>query len=278
VKLPEVLSASDVADVLVRVGFPVDRQNVARALHQAPVDGVIAPGRIGQGWRVPRSALLDVFATCLWRRAQRERAPRGHGPGSPAAYRVDAAELLMEERELARLVPRSLKQAVRQRWGARRRAEEERRRRQEEWEKKLDDLVWGKFRKEEERRRREREELERSVEEGRRKEEERKQRRLLEDTYQLCRHSARAAYGVTYGHGWNTRPENQPYLRDWPGSPPDWWLPPPGLAEFVQAEGYKFYHGGTYNPPAWDRWVPRYTPGQPWPWRKRDGADDAGAG
>ena len=121
-KLPEILSAGDVADVLVRVGFPVDRQNVARALHEAPVDGVIAPGRIGQGWRVPRSALLDVFATCLWRRAQRERAPRGYGPGSPAAYRVDAAELLMEERELARLVPRSLKQAVRQRWEARRRS------------------------------------------------------------------------------------------------------------------------------------------------------------
>jgi hypothetical protein len=33
-----------------------------------------------------------------------------------------------------------------------------------------------------------------------------------------------------------------------------------------------------YVEPDWRRWVPRYTPGQPWPWWKRDGADGAGAG
>jgi hypothetical protein len=273
-KLPETLSASDVADVLVRVGFPVDRQNVARALHQAPVDGVIAPGRVGQGWRVPKAALLDVTATCFWRRAQRELAPRGYGPGSPCSYRLDAAELLMEDRELARLVPRSLKRRVRERQESRRRAEEERRRRAEEFQKKLDEAVWGKWRREQERERREREELLRLVEEGRRKDEEKKRKRLLEDTYQLCRHSAAAAYGVSMTPGWLQAPASQPFLRDWPGPPPDWWRPPPGLPEFVQAEGYKFYHGGTYSPPSWDRWVPEYVPGQPWPWCKAD----AGAG
>ena len=30
--------------------------------------------------------------------------------------------------------------------------------------------------------------------------------------------------------------------------------------------------------PDWSRWVPPYEPGKPWPWRKGDGADGAGAG
>jgi hypothetical protein len=30
--------------------------------------------------------------------------------------------------------------------------------------------------------------------------------------------------------------------------------------------------------PDWSRWIPPYVPGKPWPWRKRDAADGAGAG
>ena len=94
--LPEVLSAHDVEDVLVRVGLPVDRRNVGRALHQHPVDGVIAPGRCGQGWRVPKGALVDVVAACLCRRARRLSAPRRRPPVPACLYKLDAAELLME--------------------------------------------------------------------------------------------------------------------------------------------------------------------------------------
>ena len=131
------------------------------------------------------------------------------------------------------------------------------------------DLVWGKFRAEEERRRREREALERSIERSRREEEEKARKRLFEDTYRVCREQAMRDAGVTRGPGWLDRPENQPFLRDWPYPPPDWWAPPPGLLEVVKVEAPKFYITG-YQPPDWSRWVPKYAPGKAWPWRKPD--------
>jgi hypothetical protein len=125
---PDTLSLSDVEELFARLGVPTARQNLARGLREVPVSGVNPPRGNGQAWRVRPHALLDLLSVVLWRRERRRLAPRGMGPGSPYRFQLDAAEWLMRDPELARLVPRGLAKAVGERREARRRRREERER------------------------------------------------------------------------------------------------------------------------------------------------------
>ena len=114
--LPGFLSLRDVEAWMLQVGLYIERHQVARALRLVPLEGVIEPGRHGQRWTVPKAQLLALLVTCLARRA-------GGGAVRVSFDRLylDAAERLMEDPELARTMPPSLKERVRERRKARRR-------------------------------------------------------------------------------------------------------------------------------------------------------------
>ena len=115
--LPKFLSVRDVEAWLLQLGLYADRHDIARALRLVPLDGVIAPGRHGQRWTVPKERLLQLLVVCLARRAGRRDA----FPVSFDRVYLDAAEHLMEDPELVRTMPPSLKERVRERRKARRR-------------------------------------------------------------------------------------------------------------------------------------------------------------
>jgi hypothetical protein len=234
--LPEILSPADVEDVLVRVGMGMDRRNVARALHQAPIHGVVPPARSGIRWRIPRAALPHVIAACLWRRAQRALAPGGEEPGSPADHLGEALELMASRRWLAALVPAELKPALRRQ----RRAAL---RRQREWQRQ-------------ERERQERWECQHQAEA------EARRRAREEEADRVCRRAAYRDFGSPKGAYWPQEPENQPFVRDWPTQRPAWWRPPPGLLEAVAADLPR-QRVLPYREPDWGPWVPPYVPGRP---------------
>ena len=267
--LRENLSVSDVADLMTRLGQPMDRTNAARALRGVVIRGVKEPENPRGSWRVPRAKLVEVVAACLYRSRCRSHDRRLH---TLDGCLVDAAEAMMREDDLIELVPKRLQRQVYDRVQVRHAAEEERRRRMEEFQRKLDQAIWGRYRAETEAHRRKEEEERRWIEQYRREQEAKEQRRLLEDTYRVCREQAMRDCGVVQRPGWLQDPGNQFFLRDWPGGPPDWWAPPPGLLKVVKVEAPKFYIQG-YQPPDWRQWVPPYVPGQPWPWRRTD--DDA---
>src|SRR5687767_4758072 len=58
--LPDTLSVLDLEDLMAALGRPTDRTNIARALAQNPIEGVVAPEGRGRAWRIPRAALLPV--------------------------------------------------------------------------------------------------------------------------------------------------------------------------------------------------------------------------
>src|SRR3954462_7805735 len=118
--LPENLLPDDVSDLLARLGYRCDRRNITRALEGAGIPGVVPPRSRAAKWTIPCTTLLDVTAAILHRRAfwaagpaRMPVRPRGH-------FRLDAARLLLRERELARYVRPHLKREVA---GGRRQAE-----------------------------------------------------------------------------------------------------------------------------------------------------------
>ena len=266
-KLPENLLPDDVVDAALWTGFAVDRRNVTRALQQTPIPGVVPSPRRGIPWQIPRSALVDVLAACLQRRAMRELAPQGLRPKPLDEYRVKAARAMLEVDGLARLVPAKLKKEVWRRDEielARRRlrqqqAEEERRR--------LADAANARWRRE------------RELEEQRlaafwERERQRKLDRALDRAYGNCKRCAYEDAGRPRGPRW---PEETPHWKeDWPTSRPSWWAPPPGMLEVVQAQPECIPYG--YQEPDWRQWVPPYVPGRPWPWRVERDADSDQSG
>ena len=109
----------------------------------------------------------------------------------------------------------------------------------------------------------------------RREREEQLRTKRLDRAYKACRQLAYEDYGSPLGAYWpNGRPrfahEDHPqFMADWPFVRLAWWLPPPGMMEAIEAKPeYRPYN---YQEPDWRQWVPRYVPGQIWPWRS-DGA------
>jgi hypothetical protein len=263
------LLPDDVADLAASLRLRIDRRNVTRALERTPVPGVVPPPRRGVPWTIPRTALVQVFAACLQRRALRELAPMGLRPRPLQHYEVEAARRMLKVPSLKRLVPRGLVTQVR-----RREAEEAayRRREEERIEAMLRQVEanspWARQQREAERRRRQEAELMARLERERTE-------RALDRAYAICLHLAFRDFDPPLtGRHPNGRPcfrrEDFPqYAADWPRERPPWWLPPPGMLEAVRAEpACKPYD---YQEPDWRRWVPPYVPGRPWPWR-----DDAG--
>jgi hypothetical protein len=261
--LRPVLNACDVEDVMAALGAAVDRVNIAKALHAAAIRGVVAPTRRGQCWVIPREALPDVVAACLQRRACRAAA-RSHLPLPPfERFQVAAARKMLVFPELARLVPRRLRAAVRKQ------QEAELARRQAAVERERERLAAIERRRRAEldamRQRRAAEARWRRDLERRRDEEARN--RELADAYRVCRALAMADAAVTTGFRWFERPENQPFVADWPVSRPAWWLPPPGLLAVTRVAEPQRYVPGFQEPAAYRRLVPKYVQGQRWPWR-----------
>jgi hypothetical protein len=258
-KLPENLALDDVADVLTRLGTPTDRTSAARALRDVVIRGVKEPVTPRGRWRIPRAKLVEVVAACLLRRASRHP---DRWSLRPEKFVTAAAELMLDDVELERFVPRRMKTEIRER----RRLEAERRRRER-----------GAREAEErrERARREREAKARRLEHERLKRE-RHEKVVLDWCYSVCFQAAAAAVGAK-GTLRKDRPEEAQVLRDWPTPRPDWWLPPPGLRE-PMADWLGDLINTPKEHPDWTQWIPAYVPGEPWPWRKRDHSDDAGAG
>jgi hypothetical protein len=117
--LPRFLSAAAAEEIMLQVGVSLDRQSIASALRLVPLDGVIPPGRPGQAWVVPTNQLLNLLVVCLARRASRGTRGGGRMPVNFDRIYLDAAGYLMRNRELARMMPPSLKKAVRERQRAR---------------------------------------------------------------------------------------------------------------------------------------------------------------
>jgi hypothetical protein len=113
--LPDFLSASDVEDLMLRLGLSLDRGSIARALRPTSLEGVIPPGRSGQAWVIPTDQLFHLLVICLARRASRGTNRGGRGRVDLPRLRLTAAEYLMPHPEPARMMPKPLKRAVRER-------------------------------------------------------------------------------------------------------------------------------------------------------------------
>jgi hypothetical protein len=254
------LSVTDLELLLAELGVTADRTSVALALRAHPVEGVVRPEGHGHAWKIPRDRLVDVVAAVLLRRAR--RSP-DRWRLNDATLRLDAAELLLDHHDHALLVPAALRRRVerrareqqerrerqeleeQERLAAERRAREEAARRAHEREREQDEAFWA------ERERRDHE-------------------WHLNHAYTICRHCAYVDHGSPKDAGWPERPENKCLREDFPHRRPDWWLPPPGLLEAATAYVPTPNGCATGPEPDWSTWVPRYVPGRPWPWRRKD--------
>lgn len=110
--LPENLLPDDVADLLAGLGYRADRRNITRALEAADIPGVTRPATRAQKWIIPTSQLCDVVAAVLQRRELRAAAPGWRPVGSLDRYRLPAARMLMQRRELAKYVPPAVRRQI----------------------------------------------------------------------------------------------------------------------------------------------------------------------
>ena len=266
-EVPEILTVEEVSYILAELGVPSERTSVGLSLRTIPVEGVIPPRRRGEAWRIPWERLFSVVVVCFFRRKQ--RSP-DRAAWSMELCLEDAARRMLRRPEFAHLVPDDVKQHVqnldqRRVREARRRQREaleaERRRareRREAWDRK---------------RREEREFYERIERERAREAHE----KVMRECYSVCFRAAYKAIGSPQGPHWPQLPEAMQLRRDFPDDRPAWWEPPPGMYEVVR--GYlprmALYD---FQEPDLSHLIPPYVPNKPWPWRKRDAADDAGAG
>jgi hypothetical protein len=233
-------------------------------LRAVAIGGVEEPENPRGRWRIPRAKLTDVVAACLYRR---QRRSHDRVAVDLSSCLLDAAEAMLADPELAGLVPKRLRRLAVERRQARWRAQQERQRRIAEAERRRAEEREAARRREREEERLSHERLER----GRRREE---HERVLGACYRICYRAAFRSLNLPWGDK-RGLPAYEQLRRDFPYDRLGWWQPPPGFYEAVAEDLPKQVEFG-YVEPDWSRWVPPYEPGKPWPWRKREGAGDAG--
>src|SRR4051812_4552034 len=253
-ELPENLLPDDVSDLLAWLGYRCDRRNITRALEVAGIPGVVPPGSRAAKWTIPCERLLDVTAAVLHRRAFRAAGPARMPVRPRGHFRLDAARLLLRERELARYVPPHLRrEIVAERRQAEAAAAERRRQQLEAAEAER-----------------------REAELRHRRGEERRRETAMLYAYFECRLAATAARFPVYTEGLYDTLEFRTFLEAWPvpDQRPRWWLPPPGMLEEVSAKLQPWFAGRIRQQPDFAPLVPTgFDFTQPWPWRA-DGDQD----
>jgi hypothetical protein len=252
-KVSETLSPDGVADLLARLGHPVDRRNIVLALQAEPIAGVVPSPRRGTPWSIAPSALLDVVAAVLRRRAMRA-ASRSFQPVPPLArYHRPAAELLLRDSDLARVVPKKLRFSI----------EAAAHLKQEQAEARRKAAAWAAGR-------------EQRAAEAR----ERQKMRLLTDyamltLYADARMAATAARFRPLDKAALESPAFAQFVIEWPypGERPADWLPPPGVLEAAIEEVRPFHDGKTRQIPDLRHLFPATLDwSKRWPWWKSDAA------
>src|SRR3954452_23775664 len=232
-KLPETLLPDDVADLLARLGYRVDRRNLCRALEAADIPGVVPPGSRAARWTIPCETLLDVTAAVLQRRELRAAAPGRRSVGPLERYHLPAARLLLRERELARFVPAGLRHQVK----AEERAREEAAR--QAVQQRIDEA----------------ERARRAVERWQAAEFKRVAASAMQWLYSEARWRAMAVRGADFEAEW---PD--------PKARPDWWLLPPDVL-VAAVEMWRPYIDGKAKRPAIEHLLPDIDYSKLWPWR-----------
>jgi hypothetical protein len=177
----------------------------------------------------------------------------------PEKYVTAAAELMVHVPELERLVPRRMRAKILERY----RLEAERRKKAER-------------------------KARREAKAAERRARELKERQwfnyVRHECYWRCRSLYRSRNDFEFPPGTpGSKAAREKFDRDWPKEMPEWWMPAPqmhdAMRDFLRERAATRDLTACFEDkvPDWDKRLPPYQPGQPWPWRKRDGADDAGA-
>jgi hypothetical protein len=252
-RLPENLALDDVADVARRLGMPLDRTNVARALRDVVIRGVREPETPRGRWRIPRVRLHECVGAVLLRREARKPGWRNL---DPEAFVWLAAESMLGDPELEGFVPRRLKAEILEEL----RLEEERRERAE---------------------RRARAERKAAERRARELEERRAFNEVRQECYWRCRQSYLFRFWREFPPGEAARTvEGETFDREWPRKMPSWWMPPPAFFEAMK--DFLRRRGETRNfnleAPEHDQWLPRFELNKPWPWRRSEPDGDGATG
>jgi hypothetical protein len=249
VTLPETLTVLDVEDLMTSLGRPSDRTAIARALAQTEIEGVVAPRRRGEPWRIPAASLVDVVAAILRRRDARAAAAARMPIEPLQSYRVPAARLLARRADLARVVPQGLRRQI---------AADERKRRE------AADAA-ARLRQAAAERERQREARVNAAELAR-----------LQDLARLhlyfdARVAATAARFPKLDRDTLNSAEFADFMLEWPypADRPSWWQPPPGALDAAVELIRPWVIGKTRECPRLEHLLPRkINYSQPWPWRR----------
>lgn len=246
-ELPANLLPDDVSDLLARLGYRVDRRNVTLALSAAEIPGVIPPPSRATRWTIPRDQLLDVTAAVLRRREFRAAGPSRMQVATLDRFRLPAARLLLQARELASYVPASLRRRI---------AAEQRDRREAAAARAQQRLA--------------------HVE----REQQREARIQAADLARLRDFAMLALYAEIRMVATSARfpqldrevlnsPAFESFLAEWPypGERPAWWQPQPGALDAAVELVRPWLDGKTRESPDLRHLVPKVDFAQPWPWR-----------
>jgi hypothetical protein len=250
-KLPEKLALDDVADVVRRLGAPIDRTTAARALREVTIRGVREPDTPRGRWRIPRAKLHECLGAVLLRREARKPGWRDL---EPETFVWLAAESMLGDPELEGYVPRRLRAQIleRQRLEAEERARAERRVRREKAAAE----------------RRERERQERA-----------ERAQVNYECYWRCRNAYAVRWSLAHSDIANVW-QDEAFNREWPRDRPRWWLPPPALFDAMRdflrrRDATRTYLNFDDEVPGWTELLPPYVPGKPWLWREAVADGDA---
>jgi hypothetical protein len=249
--LPEALSPDAISELLARLGYVVDRRNLVLALQSEPIPGVTPSPCRGTPWSIAPSALLDVVAAVLRRRAMRA-ASRSFQPVPPLArYHRAAGEIMLRDPDLAPLVPKQLRLSIEAAAQLRREAAEARRQA----------AAWAAGREQRMAEHREREDGRRLHEFGRL------------HLYFEARLRVTAARFPKLDKEAIESPAYTSFCVEWPfpNAIPPSWLPPPGTLDAAAELLRPWMLGTAKAPPELRHLLPSEIDwSQPWPWWRDD--------